>query len=294
MHPLPAGLRQTGPNTAVVETPTSAWIHLQMRSPMVAWLAYRGVLESVTAVGGGSLVSSWACSTIQAATIDSRRWFYLRERTLERARETTNPAAVSRLEGIFAFPVRELMDRAIIDDDWGFEDHYVSEISILPGARVSWHDAGWLTAMQDADAAASYAAGSARHGEPFWEMLIDGKALVLNTDLRSRARNVVEAVWPDSLPALELGRIAAEIGLPFGYIAAYPISEAGRIHLKWVINAASDPETQRLLADHIATLPPDEVNLADLRRGTDDAWFRTPDLTSREVVIPEDVPLDDG
>lgn len=94
MHSLPAGLRRTGPNTAVADAPTRAWIHLQMRSPIVAWLAYRGVLEPVTAVSGTPLVSSWACSTIQAATADSRRWFYLRELTLESARETLNPAAV--------------------------------------------------------------------------------------------------------------------------------------------------------------------------------------------------------
>lgn len=125
-------------------------------------------------------------------------------------------------------------------------------------------------------------------------MLIDGKALVLNTDLRTRARNVLEAAWPESLPALDLGRLAAAIGLPFGYIAAYPFSDTGSIHLKWIINAASDPETKRLLAEHIAALPPEEVNFTDLLRGAEDAWFRTPNLTSREIVIPPDVLLDDG
>ncbi|WP_456795081.1 hypothetical protein [Curtobacterium sp. PvP017] len=259
---------------------------------MVAWLAYRGVLESVSTVAAEHSISIWARAATVAVLRENKKWFYLRERRLELARLLTCPTSVSRLMGLFAFPSRDFMNRAVAE--WGFQDHFVSEVEIQPGTRLSWHDSQWLeSANHDAEqglaAASAYAQGIPFDDNPFWEILVDGRAAVLDTDLRTRGRSVVQHHWPDSLPALEIARLAAEIGLPFGHIASYPIFNDTEVRLSWAINLADDQETQDLLVAHISSLPRSKVNFDDLRRGTEDTWFKVPNLSDRDVVIPRNL-----
>lgn len=94
-------------------------------------------------------------------------------------------------------------------------------MTINPRSRVSHYDAEWIT--QDFPVSDfwmhAYFSGQAT-AAPVWELVVEGQALILGTDLRERAYATVKKTWPQSLAVLELARLAVEVGSDLGAITA--------------------------------------------------------------------------
>ena len=254
-------------------------MHLRVTDPLVAWLTYRGVLQSIDSAAP-AFMSIWATTASRKSTIPPARWFYEREYLLEITRRTDNPAAVSRLTGLFVFPTRAHADRAVAE--WpGFEDYYLNEVEIQPGSWVSDYDADWITSAGqslDAEASHAYVSGAPRTPSPHTEWLVSGRVNVLGTELRSKARHVVEAEWPESVSMLEVARLGAELSSSIGYIAAYPTSVDDHVHIQYMMDMRDADNTS--FTDSLG----EHMKRADLAVGGD--MFRVPDLSSRTVRIP--------
>lgn len=274
-------------NTVAVGEPVRAWMHLRVTDPLVAWLTYRGLLQSIDNVAPASM-PIWAARATRASTLPVSRSFYEREHLIEVARHGENPDAISRLTGLFVFPTRGDADRAT--HEWeGFEDYFINEVEILPGSRASTFDADWITssgAKMDGRAAANYATGAPRTSTPHAEYLVSGRVAVLGTELRAKARDVVAATWPEAVSLLEISRVGAEIGSSIGYIAAHPRIDGENVRIDHVLDMrdANNPEFLEALGAHVASLPPGHINWSDLAVGGD--MFRVPDLSTRTISVP--------
>jgi len=278
------------PNTVRLASPVPAVVHLRVTDPLVAWLAYRGVLESVTQAAP-EFLSLWSLSAARSALSDDT-WFFTREARIEGARAAGNPHAISRLRGLFAFPDEQAAVRAV--RAWsGFEAHFLQEIEIREGSVVSWHDSRWIDAMGTTSAptghaTASYSAGEPFDDQPLWELLIDGKADLIGTALREKAYSVVRAQWPNALSPLEIARLGAQLDSSIGYIAAFPVDEGDTVSIRFLMDFR-DAENRAFLdalQKHLATLPPEHINRADLAVGGD--FFGVPDLRSRSLTVPRE------
>ena len=280
--------KRISPNTIRLTSPVSAWVHLRVTDPLVAWLTYRGVLESVSRTAP-EFLSLWSLNAAHSAVLDDK-WLFIREARLEAARAAKNPDAVSRLRGVFAFPNKETADLAV--RTWrGFEAYFLQEIEIREGSVVSWYDSQWIDAMGTLSAptdgaAESYSVGNEFGSQPLWELLIDGKADLVGIELREKAYNVVRAQWPDALSPLEIARLGAQLDSSIGYIAAFPRIAGDKVLIEFMMDCrdAENPTFLDALQKHLAALPPEHINRADLAVGGE--FFAIPDLRSRSLTVP--------
>lgn len=276
------------PNTVRLTSPASAWVHLRVTDPLVAWLTYRGVLESVSR-SAPEFLSLWSLNAAHSTLLDDK-WFFIREARLEAARAAKNRDAVSRLRGLFAFPNKEAADLAV--RAWsGFEGYFLQKIEIREGSVVSWYDSQWIDAMGTSSAptdgaAESYSVGNEFGSQPLWELLIDGKADLVEIELREKAYNVVRAQWPDALSPLEIARLGAQLDSSIGYIAAFPRIAGDKVLIEFMMDFrdAENPTFLDALQKHLAALPPEHINSADLAMGGE--FFTVPDLRSRSLTVP--------
>lgn len=259
-----------------------------MTDPLVAWLTYRGVLESVSRAAP-EFMSLWSLNAAHSALLDDN-WFFIREAQIEASRALNNPEAVSRLRGLFAFPDRNSADRAV--SAWnGFESYYLQEVEIREGSVVSWYDSKWIDAMgttsaPTAEATEAYAVGAGFDSQPLWELLVDGKSDLIGTALQRKAYEVVRAQWPDALSPLEIARLGAQLDSSIGYIAAFPRLAEDEVVIEFMMNFqdATNPTFHDALGRHLASLPPEHINSADLAVGGD--FFSVPDLRGRSLTVP--------
>lgn len=235
-------------------------------------------------------MSLWSLSAAHSALLDDK-WFFIREAQIDACRATNNPEAVSRLRGLFAFPDKSTADRAV--SAWnGFESYYLQEIEIREGSIVSWYDSRWIDAMGTTfappdDAAKAYAVGNEfDDSDPRWELLIDGKADLIGTELQEKAYNVVRAQWPDALSPMEIARLGAQLDSSIGYIAAFPRLADDEVVIEFMMNFqdATNPSFLDAFGRHLADLPPEHINRADLAVGG--GFFNVPDLRSRSLTVP--------
>lgn len=256
-----------------------AYVYLRVLDPLVAWLAYRGEMVSASR-GGAPAISFWTIGTLRTAHAAPER--FRDELNIEKTRAEQFPEAVSRLSGFYAFPDRASAARAA---SWGpgFPASDLAEIAILEGSRVSKHDADWITAnlgrRTGSDWMRAYLKGDAMSDSPTWELLVDGRALVLGTRLRETAYETVRRNWPASLPLLELARVGVELNSDLGSIAGLAISDGGgqRVEFFMDFRDATSESFLRRFADF-----PGPKNLQDLRPDSD---LVMPDLRGRTVWI---------
>ncbi len=199
----------------------SGFAFLDISLPYVAWAAYRGVLisPSTTLVPNGRFVSWWRANLLRY------RFNLQRELHLERVRAQHFPKRVSRLVGMFCFLDRSCAERATAA--WGghFRLENLAELSLTEAAGRDRLDANWVshadpsTVGPNEDWMSRYWRGAPFPGaKPVWETLVEGRMVVLGTDLRERAYRVVKAQWPGSLMLLEISRLGAWIGSDIGSI----------------------------------------------------------------------------
>lgn len=250
-----------------------AYAYLNVDDPLVAWLVYRAEM-----VSAGELHAS-ALSFWSARMLRSRRQ-YTQELMLDQVRQSSYTTAVSRLKGFYLFPNEESARAAAIRwDGDAFHSDFLAEVAINPRSRVSQYDAEWIT--QDFSASDSwmhaYFSGQAT-AAPVWELVVEGRALILGTDLRERAYVTIKETWPRSLAVLELARLAVEVESDLGVITAMLFDRGGQLVVDHVVRFDNDnPEFIEGMKNFSGA-----VNAQDLYAGEN---LVIPDLQSRRFII---------
>lgn len=212
---------------------------LNVDIPWIAWLVYRGAMVSPKAMRQ-QVLSVWhAKYLIDAARAGQSLPYFARELEIERARQRSFPNAVSRLSGLYFFEDVRSARRAGQAWDGDFREEHLAEIQILEATATSKYDSEWIsTEMTSADRSwiPNYLSGRARSDDPLWELLIEGRGLVLGTEVRQRACETVKRSWPKSLGLLELSRVAVELGSDLGQIAPILTVNGGTATLALYLN----------------------------------------------------------
>jgi len=265
---------------------TDAYAFLDIDSPVCAWATYRGTL--VCAPDNPGFVSVWTAGLIRSGN-PGRMSF---ESTIEAVRATQFPHRISRLRGMFCMPDAESAKRACSRDTeqkTHFQPEYLAELSLSEaGGRRDRLDANWITFapknesgfLTDSSWASRYWAGDPFPNKaPIWETLVDGRLIVLGTDIRQRAYAAIKSEFPDSLMFLEIARQAAWVGSDLGMISAFIRHEGENMVLDYAMNMldAENPAVlERLVSLRESGHP---INWADMKPHVEkDSFGRVPDL----------------
>lgn len=257
----------------------SAWVYLDVEDPFVAWMVYRGELISADQVGDGA-ISIFHTRRLKHA----RRVLYDTETALDDLRAELRPEAPSRLRGFFAFPDSESARRAAAL--WplpAFREENLVEVEVHPDASISEHDSQFITrklASGPGPWMKQYVLGDTDEQGPWGympELVIEGRALILGTETRERAKQTVLATWPRTDSLLELGRIGVQLGTDVGLITAWVEPSAQR-RVRFIMRDGEyrDPAFIARLAefrdagnpidwDALATFQEDRAVVPDLR-----------------------------
>lgn len=262
------------------------YIYLNVDDPRVAWGAYRGELLSA-ATSSSAALSLRAANLLQELGVTT----LANEMIIERARQKINPAAVSRLRGLFVFPD---LAGAKWATAWGSHfDHPLRVEARVQGQGLDVPlDANWITnAPLDSEGRLQvnqtqwledYWSGKPFPGRaPIWEIIVDGRAWICGKEVRERAYEVVKEIWPNSLALLELARLAVSLGSDLGHIAATIFDQGSRYKIDYLMDMlqAGDERFLGALQRHLHNQP-DEVNWKDLHQHRDMGTFgNAPDLT---------------
>lgn len=226
-----------------------AFVLVDITDPIVAWHVYRGEMVSASAMNPHAL-SSWHIGALRNRELG----FYDKiEVPLEKLRIQDFPNCVSRLRGFYCFPDLNELETARNAWGGGFEHREVLELRISENSLVSSHDANWITnalSAENNDWMRNYWIGEFTE-HPQLEMLVEGRALILGTHVRNRARETIERIWPETIARLELGRLESLAGLDGGLIMGYPRPHGSQVKIEYFIRDISQDnvELHRLLAD---------------------------------------------
>ena len=271
---------------------------LDINLPYVAWATYRGVLitPSTSLVPNGRFVSWWWAQLLRY------RSNLERELHLERVRAQHFPTRISRLVGMFCFLDRGSAERATAA--WGghFRLENLAELSLTEAAGRDRLDANWIS-HADPNTIALNEEWISRYwrGEPFpgakpvWETLVEGRVVVLGTDLRERAYHVVKAHWPGSLMLLEVSRLGAWIGSDIGSIGIFMADGPKDYEFRFLMNMrdASDEGFLERLSQLKSS--GHSVNRADIGPHYErDSFGDRPDMSPYKFSCPRtDAPPDE-
>jgi hypothetical protein len=255
---------------------TDAYAFLNINDPVCAWATYRAVLVSAQDAPG--FLSVWSAGMTRMESPQR----LAREFALEQYRRQFHPKKISRLRGMFCFLDLGSAERAL---SWGgpanhFRAEYLAELNLTEAGECrDRFDANWVT-DQPGDWIAHYWAGEACPGKtPIWETLVDGRLLVLGTDLRTRAYDVIKRRFPDSLTFLEIARMAAWVGSDLGSVSAFLREEGDDLVLSYLMDMrdAENPEFIENLQKYKDEGNP--INWADITPNLSEGLFgKTPDL----------------
>ena len=264
---------------------TDAYVFLDVQNPWVAWGAYRGVLVTrpVTPLG---FVSAWLADLLRKRGSEHVKT----ECDLERIRAERFPERISRLGGFFCFHDLECAQAAA--RLWNtatrnnFSLEYLAKLSLTDAEGRDQLDSNWITYAQSHSLSPHewmmrYWQGNEYPKEdPIWETMVEGRVIILGTELRERAYQVVKSHWPKSLMLLEISRLAALIGSDLGSIHAY-LDELETEYLVDYRMNVQDAENAEFLSNLSNLMQSDHPkNWADLDPWIESGSFgHTPDLT---------------
>jgi hypothetical protein len=252
-------------------------------NPLVAWLVYRAEIVSALEAHETAL-SFWTTRYLASIRAGGRKADrYRTEVALDGVRLRGYPGAVSRLGGFYVFSDEESALRASRAWGGGFRRENLAELGLRPDARTSRYDSEWITHKLDPEGdlgwADAYFAGHQLGDEPIWEIVVDGRALILGTDLRETAYETVKAAWPASLSLLELARVAVELDSDLGLITPLQMDDRGRPRVRYAMNF-KDAKDEAFLRRFGSFTGP--KNMRDLRPDSD---LVVPDLTRAQFYI---------
>lgn len=270
---------------------------LDICRPYVAWATYRSVLITppTVQVPKGRFVSWWWANLLRDPV------HLARELSLERVRAQHFPERISRLVGMFCFLDRSCAERATA---WGghFRAENLAELSLNEAVGRDRLDANWITnANRTADGPNGEWMSRYWQGEPYpgatpvWETLVEGRVVVLGTELRERAYQVVRDHWPGSLMWLEISRLGAWIGSDIGSIGVFMAEGPTDYQFKFLLDVrdADDSGFLERLRQLMGSGHP--VNWADIGPHYEQGSFgQTPDMRPYEFRYPRtDEPPDE-
>ena len=261
----------------------TVFAYLDIENPIVAWGVYRGVL--VSAKADGDLSHPCTVSMMFASMVRNRNGVQLQnELILEEFRQAQFPQCVSRLAGMYFF---EGLDAAKSAASWGehFTKECLSEIELFPTVGASRHDANWISyAPRDRDHRYTETCWFKNYwaGDPYplalpvWEIVANGRGVVMTTAVRFRARETITSRWPDVLGLMEYSRVAAYMGFDFGQTVAWlGNTTEGSVRLEYMFDNRdqTNPEFAKAVQNFTG-----HVNQADLAVGGE--YFVLPDFRS--------------
>jgi hypothetical protein len=186
---------------------------LDFKHPVVAWGVYRGVLVSAGAEPSqeGCPISMMVAGMFLSCKENEPR--FRNELEIERIRRRSFPSLPSRLTAMYFFESSTDVKRV----SWGqhFTNEYCAELNLYPTEPVSRHDSNWITNAKcdssghivDLDWIDAYWKGEPfQGGEPIWELLAHGRAVVLDAKLRQRAYETIKQYSPLAVSILEVSR----------------------------------------------------------------------------------------
>jgi hypothetical protein len=257
---------------------TDAWAFLNIAHPVCAWATYRGVLVSALADPG--FLSIWALSMIQSNDVNRIQ----REISLEIHRASFYPKKTSRLKGMYCFTDLKNAEAAM---GWGghFKHQYLAELSLSESRKVSTRlDSNWITFSLKEPPFDAYALNAYWSGlphtehEPVCETLVEGRMIVLGTQLRERAYELVHRYMPYSVALLEASRVAAWAGSDLGNSAGWVHEDGDDLVFDYLMGMrdATNPDFLERLGrlraeghpmrpEAIQAFAEDKVRLPDLR-----------------------------
>jgi hypothetical protein len=255
---------------------TDAWAYLNVRHPVCAWAAYRGVLVSVPTDPG--FLSVWSASLLKT---NNSAWVK-REISLEMLRQRSFPSRISRLTGMYCFTDVRSAELAL---KWGnslnhFRIQNLVELS-LAQATVSEarHDANWISFPTSQDWQIKYWQGLPHPDhEPVWEVLVLGRLYILGTTLRETAKALLTRRFPDSVVLLETARVAAWID-DLGNVAALLQDQGENIRLDFAIDMreANDKALAERMRE-VTTVQGVPIDADVFRKSLAIGAFKTPDF----------------
>jgi hypothetical protein len=223
------------PSARPTKTKMSVYAYLDVDVPWIAWLVYRGEMVSARSAGD-QMLSVWHAKYLFDASGPRQRVnYYNRELEIERVRAARFPLTVSRLTGLYFFDDVEAARRAWLRWDGSFRGEHLAEIEITRAVGSSRFDSEWITAdlpVSDDGWITSYLASEPRGPRPLWELLVDGRGVVLGTGVRERAYETIKRTWPQSLALLELSRVAVELGSDLGLITPVVTADEAAVEVK--------------------------------------------------------------
>jgi hypothetical protein len=262
-------------------------MYLNVDDPVCAWATYRGLVVSANVVSNDpGVLSVWLTRMLRR----NGGLFMTRECDLEQIRRAHYPEKVSRWWGIYTFPDA---DSAVRARTWG-ERHITTEnhveINLSEAQNASTHDSNWISSHgdhPDRNWMLSYWKGDpCPSDEPIWETLVDGRIVVLGTDVRECAYKLIRATFPESLCFLELARIAAWIGSDLGSVAAFARSTGELFKVDYFLNMvdAKNPAFLDKLGDYMRA--GENIDHAAIRPFVEQGGFgRTPDLSRFSLIM---------
>lgn len=274
---------------------------LDMTHPAVAWAVMRGVFVSADLAHPDPVQSQSAVSYMLAGMIqyqNNARLF--NETVIEQVRSQEFRPQVSRLRGMYFFHTRR---EALEILNQGLGDHFVEEnlleLDLHFQQPPSCVDANWITfarrdsagriSLEDLDWIRAYWAGLPYRSTPVWELIVNGFAIVLDTEVRRRCYDFLRQKFPESHVPIEMAHLAGEVGSSGGQMTPFLIrrsaaavelcylSNEGDFHDKEVIARIAQHPSASYLGKLMAAAP--EWRAPDFR-----PWFRTFTLTADTPV----------
>lgn len=193
---------------------------LDITHPPTAWAVMRGMLVSADQVPGHS--TSCASFMFAGIVLNQRNDRLRNESSIESARIRSHRQCISRLRGMYFFEQRELAQKAI-DQGWGahFRQENLVELDLLADSQITRADADWISFAHCADDETwmdQYWLGRPLTSSPTWEIIANGVAIVLDTNVRRKAYELAQRVFPKSWIMIEMSRLAGEAGSDGGLI----------------------------------------------------------------------------
>jgi hypothetical protein len=224
------------------------------------------------------------------------------ELAIESIRRQRHAGRVSRLRGMYCFLDAESAQRAAAL--WGsfrnhFRPEFLAELHLQATSRGDRLDSNWITYAKrdenrfllasELEQFDRYWRGEEFPGKvPIWETIIEGRMVVLGTELRDRAYEAIKQQFPRTLAFLEIARLAAWVGSDLGNVRAWLQDEGDNVALHYLMDMreANDPAFLKKLEDLKAEGHP--INWADLHQEMKHGSFgQTMDLRPYEFSRPK-------
>jgi hypothetical protein len=215
-----------------------AFVYLDVDHPAIAWLAYRGIINScdIPSANPGNL-SHFLIDVIQRGLSSTLR----REGILEGLRIREFFENVSRLKCVYAWPSLEVAKQACQGRGKFREDNLVAIAPADRNYRRQEYDSNWIT---DFDSLPPATARKYWNGEqtksPQIECLLTGRFFILGTAVRQRAYETIKKTNPGSLALLELSRLAVEFSSDLGSSSPWIVREGENITATYVIRYSEE------------------------------------------------------